>query len=128
MPTTLGAGRVVRLRFSGMSFGPARAYWESFKTRLPKRPPIAFVTSITLEEKETDNGTFLVPVFRRVDDIDRAGAAPILEARELRKLEWQHAVATDERPAVDDVPADGPFDGPRPTGNHRDLEPGEEPF
>jgi hypothetical protein len=123
VPTEHAAGKVVRLRFSGMGFGPARAYWESFKTRLPKRPAVAFVTQITLEEKDTDNGVFLVPVFRRVDSIPRANATAILEARAQRKTEWQQAVATDERPAVDDVATStGSADG------SVDLGPDEEPF
>lgn len=110
VPTDHGAGRLARLRFSGMALAKARSYWTSFQTRLPKRPPIAFVTSITLEEKETENGTFLVPAFRRATELTRHDATPVLEARDARSLEWRHAVATDERPMVADAPADGPFD------------------
>lgn len=105
VPTTLGAGRVVRLRFSGLAFGPARSYWDSFRTRLPKRPPIAFVTHITLEERETDNGTFLVPTFTRDGALELDEAQPIIDVRSSSTTEWKSAIETDDRPLVTNVDA-----------------------
>lgn len=126
VPTDHGAGKVVRLRFGGLALGPARRFWESFKTRLPKRPPIAYLTHIALQDEVTDNGTFLVPTFRRQLELDRAGAQPILEARDQRQLEWRHAVSADERPVAPEPDGAGPFDG---TSKGTDeLAPGEEPF
>lgn len=124
VPTDTSAGRVARLRFSGMALAKARRYWDSFKLRMPRRPPMAFITHITLEEEKTDNGTFLVPAFRRAEEIPFGDARPIIEAREQRQTEWRTAVAVDERPVVDDVTSDGPFD----SGSGYVPGPGEEPF
>jgi hypothetical protein len=128
VPTDESAGKVSRLRFSGMALSKARQYWDGFKLRMPKRPPMAFITHIELKPEDTPNGTFLVPQFRRAAEIGFGEARPIIEVREQRQLEWRHAVATDERPTFTEAEA-GPFDGPTPpSGNTRDLQPGEEPF
>lgn len=109
VPTDHGTGRITRLRFSGMGFGPARRYWTSFKMRLPKRPPVAFVTSIDLEEEDTPNGRFLVPRFRRKSELTRADANPVLEARKARVDEWRLAIATDDRAPAPTIEGGEPF-------------------
>ena len=122
VPTDQSAGRVARLRFSGMALSKARNYWNSFKLRMPKRPPMAFITRIELEPADTPNGTFLVPQFRRSAEIGFGEARPIIEAREQRQLEWRNAIATDDRAVTGDVEDTGS------TGGGYQPEPGEEPF
>lgn len=98
------AVELYRLRFSGMGYGPARRYWETFSARLPKRPPIAFVSRVTLEPEQTDNGVFLRPKFERLYELTREQAAPIINERDRRIGEWQEIVAT-ETPVDDDLSA-----------------------
>lgn len=93
LPDPMGFGRLASLRFSGMAVSPARQYWESFNARLPKRPPIAYLTHIELTEKQTDNGTFLVPVFSRVREYSRAEMQPVIAERDRRIEEWRASVA-----------------------------------
>lgn len=100
VPTEIGAGRFVRLRFSGMGYGPARDYWQSFKTRLPKRPPLSVVTRISLETKETPNGDFLVPKFTRAEELAIETARPIIDSTKSVTAEWREQVASDDRPHV----------------------------
>jgi hypothetical protein len=92
-----------------MAFGPARAYWQSFKTRLPRRVPISVLTKITLEEKPTDNGTFLVPKFTRERELTIDDARPIIESRTAMTGEWTEQLATDDRAPVTEAAPDGPF-------------------
>lgn len=91
--TTPGGGRLVRLRFGGMAESAARAYWDSFKTRLPARPAIAFMSRCTLEEVDTSNGVFLVPRFERVHELRRAEAQPLIAVRDEMVKAWQEDIA-----------------------------------
>lgn len=95
LPAEGSFGRLARIRFSGLAVSPARAYWESFNARMPKRPPIAYLTAVKLVEKATDNGTFLVPSFERVREFSRAEVQPIIVERDRRIEEWKAAVAED---------------------------------
>lgn len=108
LPAEGAFGRLARIRFSGLAMAPARAYWESFNARLPKRPPIAYLTRITLAEKPTDNGTFLVPVFTREREFSRAAVQPIIAERDRRIEEWKQSVADDVATATATQHAD-PF-------------------
>lgn len=95
LPDPHGFGRLARMRFNGIALGPFRRYWRSFNERLPKKPPIAYVTHCELVETETENGTFLAPQFSRVKEFSRAEVQPLIVERDKRLSEWQSAVATD---------------------------------
>lgn len=121
LPDPAGFGRLARIRFSGLAVSPARNYWESFNARMPKRPPIAYLTMITLEEKKTENGTFLVPRFERVKEFARAEVQPIIAERDRRIEEWKQAVA-------DDVQTGAAATEPNGNGGQPVDVPGGEPF
>ena len=87
------AGRLARIRFGGIAVAPARSYWDSFKTRIPRRPPMAFLSRATLEPVDTDNGKFLRPRFERVAEIARAEAQPLIEERDRRIEDWKADIA-----------------------------------
>lgn len=135
LPDPGSVGRLARIRWNGMSVSPARAYWGSFEERLPKRPPMSVVTHVELEEKLTDNGTFLVPRFSRQGVLPFEQAKPLIAERDRRIAEWQEQVAADvvdvERQGDEQAKAEGdPFsdkaiadDGATPN-----YAPGEEPF
>lgn len=131
LPDPHGFGRLARLRFSGLAYGPSRRYWDSFGLRMPKRPPIAYVSKLTLEPTETSNGVFLVPRFERVGELSRQQAQPIIDERDRRLAEWKTDVAehvsTGTASDLDaaDTAGPGPFDG-----TPGDYQPGadEEPF
>jgi hypothetical protein len=89
------AGRLARIRFGGLALKPAQNYWDSFMARMPRRPPIAFVSHMELVPTETPNGTFLVPAFRRVLELRREDAQPLIEERDRRLEEWTSTVAED---------------------------------
>lgn len=89
----LGQGRLARIRFGGIAVAPAKAYWDSFFTRLPRRPPIAYVSQASLEPVDTDNGKFLRPRFMRVADIPRAQAEPLIAERNKRMEDWKADIA-----------------------------------
>lgn len=95
LPDPGSVGRLARIRWNGMSVSPARAYWGSFEERLPKRPPMSVVTHVELEEKPTDNGTFLVPRFSRMGVLPFEQAQPLIAERDRRIAEWQEQVAAD---------------------------------
>lgn len=95
-----GSVQLARIRFSGMGFGPARRFWESFSARLPKRPPIAYVSRVTLEPEQTPNGVFLRPKFERVNELTVEQARPLIEERNARIGEWKDVIASS--PIVDD--------------------------
>lgn len=114
LPDPHGVGRLARLRWSGIAVGPARNYWDSFTTRLPKRPPIAYVSRVTLEPAQTDFGPKLAPRFERIGEIGRREAQPLIEERDRRLADWRadvaESVATAEAGEVHDTPTPGPFD------------------
>lgn len=90
-----GYGRLARLRMTGLGVGPTKAFWRSFQDRLPKRPPIAFLSHVTLEEQSTDNGTFLVPRYSRVRELAFDEARPIIDERDKRIAEWKERLVAD---------------------------------
>jgi hypothetical protein len=119
------AGRLARIRFGGLAYKPAQAYWDSFMARMPRRPPIAFVSHMELEPVKTDNGTFLVPTFRRVLELRRDEAQPLIDERDHRLEEWTSTVAEDvaagatrepeQAPASPSAGDPGPYE---PTDNY----------
>jgi len=122
LPDNLGAGRFARIRWGGIAFAPIRDYWSSFRNRIPKRPPMAYVTHVRLEPFETDNGKFLKPVFVRAADLTRAEIEPVRLERDTRLAEFKALAASDAR--TDDRAGEaGPFDGPPTTVADSDGEP-----
>ena len=95
-----GSVELYRARFSGMGFGPARRYWDSFGARLPKRPPLAYLSRVTLEPEQTPNGVFLRPRFERVNELTVQQARPLIAERDRRMGEWKEVIAAS--PVVDD--------------------------
>lgn len=134
LPDPLGFGRLARIRFGGMAIKPAQEYWDSFSARLPRRPAIAYVSHIELEPTDTPNGTFLVPKFRRVNELSRPDAQPLIDERDRRISEWQSTVAEDvaagaTREREDHASATPPATGGSEAGTYEtpDYE-GGEPF
>lgn len=112
IPDPTGAGRLARMRFAGIAFAPAKEYWNSFDNRLPKRPPISFISHLALEPTDTKNGKFLAPRFTRVQPLERADAQPLIEERARRIADWQAYIAQDVEQRDAHQPAEeGPFDG-----------------
>lgn len=109
LPDPLGYGRLARVRFGGMAIKPAQDYWDSFSARMPRRPPLAYISHVALEPTETPNGTFLVPHFSRVRPLSRAEAQPLIDERDRRIAEWSAAVA-------DDVATGATRDAEQPAG------------
>lgn len=127
LPDPHGVGRLARIRWGGLSAKPARGYWDSFFTRLPKRPPIAFVSRVTYEEEKLDNGTFLVPRFERLAEISRAEAQPLIDERDRRLADWQADTADDVTAGVDAKEPE-PFDPGQPGVVPSQAGTDEEPF
>lgn len=126
LPDPLGHGRLARIRFGGISVAPAKSYWDSFFTRLPRRPPIAYVSKAVLEPVDTDNGKFLRPRFERLADIPRSEAQPLIVERDQRLADWKADIA--ESVARGDVAQDhGP--APASTSSYSTTTDfGDEPF
>lgn len=125
-----GLGQLARVRLGGIAFGPAKAFWDSFSARLPRRPPIAFMSRVELVETDTKNGRFLAPRFTRVHELTRAQAAPLIEERDRRLEAWRKAVEADVASAGRDDDESGPFDGggSDTAATHVCSDPDEEPF
>lgn len=117
-----GSVDLYRTRFSGMGLAPADNYWATFEARLPKRPPIAYVSKVTLEPEQTPNGVFLRPRFERVKELTVSQARPLIEERERRMGEWQEIVAA-EIPVDDDLSATAARNVDRQTGEVYNEEP-----
>lgn len=136
IPDETGDGQLARLRWNGIALKPSLNYWDSFFTRMPKRPPIAYVSHVRLEPTATDFGDKLAPVFSRVTEIPRRAAEPLIRERDERVKHWQEDIAADVAEGVDGDIGDettrreGPFDGaaagPRP--DQAEYAPDEEPF
>lgn len=109
VPDPGGAGRFVRIRWGGIAFAPIRQYWASFRNRIPKRPPMAYVTHVTLEATDTNNGKFLKPVFVRGADIARRELAPVIAERDLRLVEFKELTAGDAQTRDTADNGDDPF-------------------
>jgi hypothetical protein len=111
IPDDLDTGRLARIRFGGIAVAPARAYWDSFSARLPKRPPMAFVTHVQLEPFATDNGDFLKPRFSRVAELSRADAEPLIAERQRRIDDWRSDIEDSVKTQrAEDEPANGKAD------------------
>ena len=108
------AARVARMRFGGLAYKAARAYWESFKFSRPKKMSVQFMTHMTLVSVKTDNGNFLVPEFARAAQLsDEEAIAIASDARSMlgsfRTLVADDIVSAEARD-TDTQP--GPFDEP----------------
>lgn len=108
--------RITRTAFGGLAMKHVQRYLGGFSTRLPQRPPMAFVTEITVAKEVTSNGDFLVPNFRVVSDITRAEAAPLIALRDELEKQWKQLASDDlnNQDAGSTVSAAGPFDGETP--------------
>lgn len=89
IPDTYGEGRLARLRFGGIAAKPANEFWQSFSTRVPRKPPIAFITHVELVEQQTDNGKFLAPRFTIAAEIPRSQANGLIAERDRRLADWK---------------------------------------
>lgn len=106
--------RLSLVRFGGMAVSRVNRYLGALNAHIPRRPAIAYVTGVELEEVDTDNGTFLVPRFSVVGEIPRAEANPLIEMRREKVAEWQEQLATEAAEGATREGADssaGPFDG-----------------
>jgi hypothetical protein len=101
--------RIVRTAFGGLALKYVQRYLGGFATRLPQRPPMAFITEILVDKQDTDNGVFLVPKFKIAGDISRAEAAPLIALRDELRKQWEALSAEDLHDRGDDKAA-GPFD------------------
>lgn len=109
LPDPHAAGHLTRIRWSGIAVRPARLFWDSFQTRLPRRPPMAYVSRATLEPTSTDFGDKLAPRFERVAEISRNEAQPLIEERDRRLVDWQADIAeTVATATIDDLHDDQP--------------------
>lgn len=109
--------RVARLRFGGIAFKEARAYWDSFRFARPKKYAFQYLTRMRLVSTKTDNGNFLVPEFSRVEEIGRDEAIAIgTDAKALtgtfRSLVSDDIVTAEVRDSEHTAP--GPFDDEPP--------------
>lgn len=105
--------RLSLIRFGGMGVSQVRKYLGALNAHVPRRPPLAYVTHVKLVEKDTPNGTFLVPRFSVVDEIDREQATPLIELQKAKLSEWVEQLqsdlaegATREGAAAGGVPVD----------------------
>lgn len=116
LPATDNSGEVeiLRFRWGGISFAPAKRYWDSFTTRIPKKHPVAYVTRITMEPTKTDKGTFLAARFERVKELARNEVEVFIADARRRKSLWQQMIAEDVADAAaqagDEDHRAGPFD------------------
>jgi hypothetical protein len=112
IPDPHGYGQFARLRWNGIAVSPAARYWDSFFTRMPKRPPIAFVSHVELVPTATDFGDKLAPQFHRQSELTRAEAQPLIAERAERMKDWAADTAADLAEGVgtdEDTHSDEPF-------------------
>lgn len=125
-------GNLVRIRFGGLAFTPARDYFTSFFRRQPQFPSYAFVTHVVLEEEDRPpNGKFLVPRFRRdPQPLPFADAVPLKSMLGTSKPGFQADVAADVAEGVDQRGEDegDPFAASGRSGDTTTQYPDEEPF
>jgi hypothetical protein len=112
---------IMRFRIGGISVKHAMRYWDSFRTRIPKKHPIGFVTKVTMVPEVTDNGNKLAVHFERVKELTREQAEVFIVDAKRRKAMWQQMIADDvvsaDAQAVDGGDQGDPFaDAPR-SGN-----------
>jgi hypothetical protein len=103
LPDTTSGVALFRLRFGGIAFAAARAYWDSFRARLPKIPPIGFLTRMVLEPTDTKNGKFLGTVFSRVEQLNRADVQPLIDERDRLIEDFKRIVAEEVETRQADV-------------------------
>lgn len=128
IPDPLGYGQLARLRWNGIAVQPARRFWDSFSTRIPKRVPMAYVSRAVLEPTSTDFGEKLAPRFERVAELTRAEAQPLIVEREERRRDFLADTAADLAEGVGhDADEAGPFDGAS-GGAGGGYDPSSEPF
>lgn len=115
--------RLSLVRFGGMAVSRVNRYLGALDAHVPRKPPLAYVTHVELEEVETDNGTFLVPRFSVAGEIPRQEATPLIELQRAKLTEWVEQLSADlaEGRTRDDSTAT--TDRPAWTGD-----PDEEPF
>lgn len=118
--------RIVRTAFGGLALKYVQRYLGGFATRLPQRPPMAFITEILVDKQDTDNGVFLVPKFKIAGDISRAEAAPLIALRDELRKQWEALSAEDLHDRAESVK--GPFDGDDDVVDGEIVPPDEEPF
>lgn len=122
-------GQYTRIRWGGLAAGPAAAYWSSFALRKPPIRPFEVITEVTLEPTETDNGTFLVPVFRRASDrLTRADVGPLVADLPRLKAAFAGAMADSVVTGEDDeghgtTPLEPFPDDDRPAGSTTTVDP-----
>lgn len=87
--------RLSLIRFGGMGVSRVRRYLGALEAHVPKRPPLAYVTHVQLVEKDTPNGTFLVPQFTPVGEIPRSEASPLIELQAAKLTEWVEQLSAD---------------------------------
>lgn len=132
--------RITRTAFAGLALKHVARYLGGFKARVGGRPPMAYVTEITVVAEETSNGKFLVPQFHLGASIPFTEAAPLKALRDEFIAQWKSMLADELADATrlqGGGPAVGPFDndGARPpsgtvatTSVGGGLLPDEEPF
>lgn len=106
--------RITRTAFRGIALRHVAQYIGGFKARLGGRPPMAYVTEITVAEQETDYGPKLVPHFRVAEAIDHAEAAPLIALRDEFLAQWKSLLAEDLAQATQQEgggPSIDPFGG-----------------
>lgn len=87
--------RITRTSFGGLAMKHVQRYLGGFETRLPRRPPMAFLTNVHVAAEETDNGKFLVPHFEIAGDITREAAVPLIQLRDELRKQWETLAAQD---------------------------------
>lgn len=117
-----GATQVARIRFGGIAFKAARAYWDSFRFARPKKYAFQYLTRMRLVSTKTDNGNFLVPEFSRMSELDRDTAIAVgTDAKSMtgtfrslvsNEIVEGNAAPADDQPGPFDDPAGAPFDTP----------------
>lgn len=95
LPDPHGFGQLARMRWNGIAVQPAKRFWDSFFTRMPKVPPIGFVSHVTLEATDTAFGQKLAPVFHRQSELGRQEAQPLIVERDARMRDWVADTAAD---------------------------------
>lgn len=96
----LAQQRLSLVRFGGMAVSRVNKYLGALNAHVPRKPPLAYVTHVELEEVETDNGTFLVPRFSVSGEIPRAEATPLIELQQEKVAEWVEQLRADLTEAV----------------------------
>lgn len=119
--------RITRTAFGGLSMKHVQRYLGGFSTRLPQRPPMAFITEISVAQESTSNGDFLVPHFRIAGDVSREEAAPLIVLRDELRKQWEALAAEDLANSTAPNSGSDPFPA-APRADDIVYEDDEEPF